>query len=95
MPTIILLLGRLYFLNKDLIKAENEFKTAVSLDPSSEEAITNLAYLYNDEGDNKRAAEVLRSVPERGARPRSMPRWAAPTSSKKITRKPLPLSGRR
>ncbi len=59
-----LLLGRLYFLNKDLIKAENEFKTAVSLDPGSEEAITNLAYLYNEEGDNKKAAEVLSSVPE-------------------------------
>src|SRR3989440_10240043 len=45
-----LLLGRLYFLNKDAVKAETEFKTAVSLDPNSEEAITNLAYLYNDEG---------------------------------------------
>lgn len=59
-----LLLGRLYFLNKDLIKAENEFKTAVSLDPSSEEAVTNLAYLYNEEGDNKKASEVLSAVPE-------------------------------
>jgi tetratricopeptide (TPR) repeat protein len=63
-PDNHLLLGRLYFLNKDLIKAENEFKTAVSMDPSSEEAVTNLAYLYNEEGDNKKAAEVLAAVPE-------------------------------
>jgi tetratricopeptide (TPR) repeat protein len=59
-----LLLGRLYFLNKDAVKAENEFKTAVSLDPTSEEAITNLAYLYNDEGANNKAAELLKSVPD-------------------------------
>jgi tetratricopeptide (TPR) repeat protein len=59
-----LLLGRLYFLNKDLVKAENEFKTAISLDAGSEEAVTNLAYLYNEEGDSKKATEVLSKVPE-------------------------------
>ncbi|HZD96341.1 MAG TPA: tetratricopeptide repeat protein, partial [Candidatus Sulfotelmatobacter sp.] len=59
-----LLLGRLYFLNKDLTKAESELKTAAALDPGSEEAITNLAFLYNEEGDNKKAAELLSSVPE-------------------------------
>jgi len=59
-----LLLGRLYFLNKDLIKAENEFKTAINLDANSEEAVTNLAYLYNEEGDNKKATDLLSSVPE-------------------------------
>lgn len=59
-----LLLGRLYFLNKDAVKAETEFKAAVNLDPNSEEAITNLAYLYNDEGANNKAAELLKSVPD-------------------------------
>jgi tetratricopeptide (TPR) repeat protein len=59
-----LLLGRLYILSKDLLKAESEFKTAAALDQGSEEAITNLAYLYNEEGDNARAAETLNSVPE-------------------------------
>ncbi len=59
-----LLLGRLYILNKDLVKAESEFKTAIKLDPNSEEAVTNVAYLYNEEGDYKRAAETLTSVPE-------------------------------
>lgn len=60
-------LGRLYLANKDMMKAETEFKTAISLDPTSEEAITNVAYLYNEEGDNKKAADILTSVPE-GAR---------------------------
>ena len=60
-------LGRLYLANKDMMKAETEFKTAISLDPTSEEAITNVAYLYNEEGDNKKAVDILTSVPE-GAR---------------------------
>jgi len=61
-----LLLGRLYILNKDLLKAESQFKQAIKIDPGSEEAVTNLAYLYNDEGDTKRALETLKSLPEGG-----------------------------
>jgi tetratricopeptide (TPR) repeat protein len=59
-----LLLGRLYRLNNDLQKAEGEFKIAVKLQPDSEEAVTTLAYLYNEEGDTTRAAEALSSVPD-------------------------------
>src|SRR5262249_55474663 len=54
----------LYRLNNDLQKAENEFKTAVKLQPDSEEAITTLAYLYNEEGDSTRAVEALNSIPD-------------------------------
>jgi tetratricopeptide (TPR) repeat protein len=54
-----LLLGRLYILHKDLLKAENAFKTALTMQPTSEEAITNLAYLYNEEGSTQKAAELL------------------------------------
>jgi tetratricopeptide (TPR) repeat protein len=59
-----LLLGRLYRLNNDLVKAENEFKTAVKIQPDSEEAVTALSILYNEEGDTSRALEVLNSFPE-------------------------------
>ncbi len=61
-----LLLGRLYRLNNDLQKAESEFKTAVALQPDSEEAVTTLAYLYNELGDTVRAAQALSSVPNPG-----------------------------
>src|SRR5467141_2258126 len=61
-----LLLGRLYRLNNDLNKAEVEFKTAVKLQPDSEEAVTTLAYLYNELGDTARATQVLSSVPNAG-----------------------------
>jgi tetratricopeptide (TPR) repeat protein len=65
-----LLLGRLYRLNNDLQKAETEFKTAVKLQSDSEEAVTTLAYLYNELGDTARATQVLSSVPntERSAK---------------------------
>jgi tetratricopeptide (TPR) repeat protein len=59
-----LLLGRLYRLNNDLQKAESEFKTAVKLQPDSEEAVTTLAILYSEEGDTSRAVEVLSAVPD-------------------------------
>ncbi len=50
-----LLLGRLYRLNNELLKSENEFKAAVKIQPDSEEAVTTLAYLYNEEGDSSHA----------------------------------------
>jgi len=59
-----LLLGRLYRLNNDMQKAEGELKTAVKLDPGSEEAVTTLAMLYTDEGDTQHALKVLSSVPD-------------------------------
>ena len=59
-----LLLGRLYRLNNDLQKAEGELKTAIKLDPSSEEAVTTLAMLYTDEGDTVHALKVLSSIPD-------------------------------
>jgi tetratricopeptide (TPR) repeat protein len=59
-----LLLGRLYRLNNELLKAEEEFKTAVKIQPDSEEAVTTLAYLYNEEGDSNRALQVLSAIPE-------------------------------
>ena len=59
-----LLLGRLYKVNNGLQKAESEFKTALKLQPDSEEAVTTLALLYTEEGDSTRAAQVLSSVPD-------------------------------
>jgi tetratricopeptide (TPR) repeat protein len=59
-----LLLGRLYRLNNDLQKAEGELKSAIKLDPNSEEAVTTLAMLYTDEGDTAHALQVLSSIPD-------------------------------
>ena len=59
-----ILLGRLYVLDRDLLKAEQEFKAGIKIDPHSEEAVTNLVILYNEEGDTHKAAETLNAVPE-------------------------------
>src|SRR5262249_2658767 len=59
-----LLLGRLYILNKDFSKAEQEFKNALRIQPDSEEGLSNLAGLYSEEGDYKRAIQTLNSIPE-------------------------------
>jgi tetratricopeptide (TPR) repeat protein len=59
-----LLLGRLYRLNNELLKSEAEFKAAVAIQPDSEEAVTTLAYLYNEEGDSGRALQVLSAIPQ-------------------------------
>ncbi|HUQ49819.1 MAG TPA: tetratricopeptide repeat protein [Terriglobales bacterium] len=61
-----LLLGRLYILNKEMQKAEAAFKTAVHLQPDSEEAVTSLAFLYNEQGNTAKAAQILSEVPESG-----------------------------
>jgi tetratricopeptide (TPR) repeat protein len=65
-----LLLGRLYRLNGETPKAEAEFRTSVKLQPSSEDSVTTLALLYNEEGDANRALEILNSVPEAERSPR-------------------------
>lgn len=64
-PETFLLLGRLYRLNNEMLKAEGALKTAIQLDPQSEEAVTTLAYLYSEEGDSARAVATLNSVPEK------------------------------
>lgn len=59
-----LLLGRLYRLDNNVPKAQAEFKTAVKLQPNSEEAVTTLSYLFNEEEDPTSALQILESVPE-------------------------------
>jgi tetratricopeptide (TPR) repeat protein len=59
-----IMLGRLYHANNQLKKAEEQEQAAIKGAPDSEEAVTALAMLYNEEGDAVKAAETLASVPE-------------------------------
>jgi tetratricopeptide (TPR) repeat protein len=65
-----LLLGQLYGLNHDSAKAEAQFKAAQGIDANSEEVALNMARLYSEQGDAKRAAEVLSAVPVDDRSPR-------------------------
>jgi tetratricopeptide (TPR) repeat protein len=59
-----LLLGQLYTLAHDTPHAEEQFKAAERIDPSSEDVVLNLARLYSDSGDTTHAIAVLTAVPE-------------------------------
>jgi tetratricopeptide (TPR) repeat protein len=65
-----LLLGQLYGLNHDSAKAEAQFKLAQKIDANSEEVALNMARLYSEQGDPKRAAEVLNAIPVDDRSPR-------------------------
>lgn len=56
-------LGQLYTLAHDTPKAEEQFKAARSIDGDSEDVILNLARLYSEGGDTRRALETLNSLP--------------------------------
>jgi tetratricopeptide (TPR) repeat protein len=66
-----LLLGQLYSVNHESAKAEEQFKAAQKIDPSSEEVVLNLARLYSEQGDTARAIEVLSAIPEDDQTPRT------------------------
>ncbi len=66
-----LLLGQLYSVNHESAKAEEQFKAAQKIDPGSEEVVLNLARLYSEEGDTKRAIDVLSAIPEDDQTPRT------------------------
>ena len=58
-----LLLGQLYTVKHDTAKAEAQFKAAQKIEPASEDVILNLARLYAEGGDVKRAVNLLEAVP--------------------------------
>ena len=58
-----LLLGQLYGLNHDSAKAEAQFRGAQKIDANSEEVVLNIARLYTEQGDFRRAADTLAAVP--------------------------------
>ena len=65
-----LLLGQLYGLNHDSAKAEAQFKDAQKIDANSEEVVLNMARLYSEQGDSKRAADALSAIPVDDRSPR-------------------------
>lgn len=67
-----LLLGRLYTLNHDSAHAEEQFKAAQKIDPDSEDVVLNIAGLYSEQGDNKRAIEVLKALPDDDQTPKTL-----------------------
>ncbi|MGA8940264.1 MAG: tetratricopeptide repeat protein [Acidobacteriaceae bacterium] len=59
-----LLLGQLYGLNHDSVKAEGEFEAAQKIDPTNEDVVLDIAREYSEQGDLNRAAKVIAAVPD-------------------------------
>ena len=58
-----MVLGQLYNVKHQPQKAEEQFKTAQSIDPDSEDVVLNLARLYGEAGDLDHAAKIIEAVP--------------------------------
>lgn len=59
-----LVLGRLYKLDNKPDKAQEAFQKVLATDPSSRDAVANLAQLYSDQGNYKQSIEVLKKIPD-------------------------------
>ena len=58
-------LGRLYRVSNNSVDAEKAYNEALVAETDNEEALTGLAMLYSDLGDNKRAIEKLKLAAEK------------------------------
>ncbi|MBV9769843.1 MAG: tetratricopeptide repeat protein [Bryobacterales bacterium] len=66
------MLGRLQKAVQNSTEAMAAYKKALELDPDNEDAMTGLATVYADLGDNKAAADMLRKVADKDPTPRSL-----------------------
>jgi len=67
-----LMLGRLYKVAQNSPASEKAYKKALELDADNEDALTGLAMVYADLGDNKAASDLLRKVAEKNPNPRTL-----------------------
>jgi tetratricopeptide (TPR) repeat protein len=65
-------LGRLYRVSNNSVDAEKAYNQALEAEADNEEALTGLAMLYSDLGDNKRAIEKLKVATEKNPNERTL-----------------------
>ncbi len=65
-------LGRLYRVSNNSVDAEKAYNQALVAEPDNEEALTGLAMLYSDLGDNKQAVEKLKLAAEKNPNERTL-----------------------
>jgi tetratricopeptide (TPR) repeat protein len=67
-----LMLGRLNKIAQNSTEALKDYNKALELDADNEDAMTGLAMVYTDLGDNKAAADLLRRVADKNPNPHSL-----------------------
>lgn len=71
------LLGRLHKLAQNSAQSEAAYKKALEIDPGSEDALTGLAMVYSDNGDNTQASLLLKRVTDKNPSLRTLTALAA------------------
>jgi tetratricopeptide (TPR) repeat protein len=66
------MLGRLYRVSNNSPDAEKAFNKAIEVEPDNADALTQLAQLYSDLGDNTRALEKLKTAAEKSPSPETL-----------------------
>lgn len=72
-----LTLGRLQKLAQNVSEAERAYRKVLELSPDQEDALTGLAMVYSDQGDNVKATEMLKRVTDKNPNPRTLMALAA------------------
>jgi tetratricopeptide (TPR) repeat protein len=72
-----LMLARLQKAADNSVEAEKAYQKVLSIDPANEDALTGLALVYSDLGDNRKAAELLKTLADKNPTPRSLGALAA------------------
>ncbi|MEQ1885294.1 MAG: tetratricopeptide repeat protein [Bryobacteraceae bacterium] len=68
----LLMLARLHKANDNSVDAQKTYEKVLSIDPANEDALTGLALVYSDLGDNRKAAELLKTLSDKNPSPRSL-----------------------
>lgn len=72
-----LMLGRLQKIASNSVEAEKAYKKALELEPENEDAMSGLAMVYADLGNNKAATDLLRKVADKNPSLRTLTNLAA------------------
>lgn len=72
-----LMLARLYKASDNSVDSEKAYQKVLAIEPDNDDALTGLALVFSDLGDNKKAAELLKSAADKNPSARSLAALAA------------------
>jgi len=72
-----LMLARLQKASDNSVDSQKSYQKVLDIEPDNEDALTGLALVYSDLGDNRKAAELLKLLADKNPSPRSLTALAA------------------
>jgi len=72
-----LMLARLQKASDNSVDSQKSYQKVLDIEPDNEDALTGLALVYSDLGDNRKAAELLKMLADKNPSPRSLTALAA------------------